>query len=96
MSFFFFHDLLGHKIGSLQWEIVMKHIFTLANAAAAACSNSVSVVETFTMLTSQEQTLQSSDSSCAVDKGFCRVLQCQTKTLRGNFCFFSFCLAIAS
>lgn len=88
----FFHDLLGHKIGSLHWEAVMEHIFTSVDVAAAASSNSVSVVETFTMLISQKQTLLSSDTSCAVEKRLCLAPQCTSSPFTSFiFCFsFSF------
>lgn len=64
------HDLPGHKIHSLQWETVMDHIFTSVDFVSVS-SNRASVVETFTMLISQKQTLVSSDTSCAVEKLLC-------------------------
>lgn len=89
--FFFFYDLLGHKVGSPHWGTVMEHIFTSVDAAAAASSNSASVVETFTMLISQKQTPLSSDTSCAVEKRLCLAPQCTSSHFPSFVFCFSFC-----
>lgn len=50
----------------------MEHIFKSVDFVSVS-SNRASVVETFTMLISQKQTLVSSDTSCAVEKLLCQL-----------------------
>lgn len=69
----------------------MEHIFTSVDVAAAASSNSASVVETFTMLISQKQTLLSSDTSCVVEKRLCLAPQCTSSPFTSFIFCFSLC-----